>query len=132
MRKSQQYKRTRPYQIKKTGIKDENIDRQIRAIHRAMAEKILSRPELIEQINERLENNKDNGMLTYGQYISWFSILELIDQPEVFINAILEDTPKMRRLRRNTPLVGILTEEERQRALHRDALGEVTDIQNII
>ena len=116
-------RRNKPYSIKKAGIKDENIDRQIIAIHRAIAVKLLANPDLVEQIKNRLEQQRDDKKIGYGQFINWYSTLELIDQPEVFINAMTEDSPQMRRLRRKTPFVGILNEQERQAAINQDAAG---------
>lgn len=121
-------KKKRSYSVKKNGIKDENIDRQIIAIHQAIAHKLLKNPELAEQVKERLETQRDDGKIGYSQFINWYSILELIDQQAVFIEAMIEDTPKMRRLRRKTPFVGILTEEERQAALNQNALGVIDSI----
>ncbi|QBF83555.1 hypothetical protein EXU30_13275 [Shewanella maritima] len=118
-------RRNRPYSIKKTSIKDENIDRQIIVIHRAIAHKLLKQPELAEQVKARLEAQREEGKLGYSHYITWVSALELIDQSEVFINALTEDSPKMRKLRRRTPFTGILTEAERVAALEQDAIGVI-------
>ena len=128
----QRNKKHRPYQIKKTGIKDENIDRQILAIHSAIADKLISQPELIEQVKMQLEQRKELGRLSYSQYITWYSILELIGAPDRFKTAVLEDTPKMRKFRRNTPFVNILTEGERQKALKSNSIGEITDLDNVV
>lgn len=130
--RSRNKRRNKPYAIKKTGIKDENIDRQIIAIHRAIAEKLLAHLELAEQVKTRLEKQRDEKKIRYSHFINWYSILELIDQPEVFMNAMTEDTPQMRRLRRKTPFVGILNEEERQRAINHNALGTIDSVEVLI
>jgi len=49
-----------------------------------------------------------------------------VDSPEIFLAALLEDTPKLRKWRRRTPFVGVLTEEERQHALSQNAVGEIS------
>ncbi len=116
----------KPYRSRKYGIKDENIDRQIRVLHAAMVEKLLQHPALVEQARTKVEERKELGKMRWGAYITWLSILELTDRPDLFRQAILEDSPKMRKLRRFTPLVGILTEEERQQALQRYACGEIS------
>lgn len=121
-------RRNKPYAIKKTGIKDENIDRQIIAIHRAIAEKLLADLSLIEIIKSRLEQQRQQNKIGYGHFIHWYSILELSDQADVFINAMTEDSQQMRRLRRKTPFVGILTEQERQAAISKDAAGVIGSI----
>jgi hypothetical protein len=113
------------------GIKDENIDRQILVLHQAMGDKLLTKPTLIEQMQQNLESRHDKGQMAYGCYLSWCAILELYEQPEQFMAALLEDTPRMRRLRRHTPFVGLLSEEERQSALNEQACGE-TDITTLL
>lgn len=128
-----QQKNKRPYRVKKTGIKDENIDRQIIVIHKAIAHKLLKRhqdgdPEFIELVQETLERRRDEGRMGYGEYLTWSSLLEIIDQQQAFLEGMIEDTPRMRKFRRRTPFVGILTEEERQAALEADALGTLDDI----
>ena len=128
----QRNKPNRPYQIKKTGIKHRYIDSQILVIHAAIADKLIQHPELIEQVLQQLEQRKELGRINYSQYITWYSILELINSPQSFKQAILEDSPKMRKFRRNTPLVNILTEDERQNALNTGAIGEISDINNLI
>jgi hypothetical protein len=58
----------------------------------------------------------------------WVSVLELYAEPEQFCAGITEDSPYLRKLRRRTPFVGILTEQERQQALLRDAIAELDEI----
>lgn len=121
-------KKNRPYRVKKTGIKDENIDRQILVLHQAIANKLLAEPDLLEQVKAKLEERRDNGQLGYGAYMHWVSVLELYAEPEQFCAGITEDSPYLRKLRRRTPFVGILTEQERQQALLRDAIAELDEI----
>lgn len=116
----------RQSRLKKHGVKDENIDRQIRQLHSAMADKLLANPQQANRIKGIVEQRKAQGHLGYGAYLFWLSLLELIDQPEAFRAALLEDTPQMRRLRRQTPLVGLLNEQERQDALLADACGDAS------
>lgn len=127
----------RPYRVKKTAAKDENIDRQITAIHRAIALKLLASHQggddgLVQQVKDKLEQRRDEGRMGYGEFLTWWSILEVIEQPQVFIEAIVEDTARMRKLRRRTPLVGILTEKERQRALEQNAVGELPNLASLL
>ena len=95
-------RRNKSYSIKKTGIKDEYIDRQIIAIHRAIAIKLLANLTLVEQVKLRLATFRELGKLNYSQFINWYSIIEMIDEPETFLNAMIEDSPYMRKLRRKT------------------------------
>lgn len=121
-------KRDRPYRVKKTGIQDENIDRQILVLHQAIAAKLLAEPALLVQVKVKLEERRDNGQLGYGAYLHWVSVLELYQQPEQFYKGITADSPYLRKLRRRTPFVGILTEQERQQALSQHSLGTLDQV----
>lgn len=128
-------KKRKPYQVKKTGVKDENIDRQILVIHMAIANKLLidNRGEklLVEKVLHLLEKRREEGRIGYGEYVTWLSAMEIIEQRDDFIQAICEDSPRMRKLRRKTPFVGILTEEERQAALDENSLGTLDDLSSL-
>lgn len=118
----------KPYRTRKFGIKDENIDRQILVLHRAMCEKLIGDSKndglLLQQVKSGIEHKYELGQLQYGAYITWMSALELIDNPIMFLDAVLENSARMRKLRRKTPFVGILSEQEREKALKNDAIGE--------
>ena len=120
--------KNRSYKISKRSIKDDYIDKQVWVIHAAIVDKLLSNPEMIEQVKETLENRRETGKIGYGEYITWLSIIEVSDQPDLFKRAILENSGKMKRYRRKTPLVNILTEEEREKAITNGALGTIDDI----
>lgn len=128
---SRDRRQQRGYQIKKNSIKDELIDRQILAIHIAMVEKLIKHPDLHQQVFDTLEQRLETGKLRYGGYMAWFSLMDNIENEQLFRQGVLEDSPRMKKLRRSTPLVGILTEEERQQALMQAACGEM-DINNLI
>ncbi|AWL11582.1 hypothetical protein HMF8227_01096 [Saliniradius amylolyticus] len=118
-------RRRRQYEPRRRSIKDENIDRQILVLHQAMLDKLQRHPELLPAIFEVLEQRREMGKLRHGAYLTWYCALEqLTRNPKRCFEALLDDTPRMRKLRRKTPLVGILTEEERQQALTSNACGE--------
>ncbi|WP_088330712.1 hypothetical protein [Lacimicrobium sp. SS2-24] len=122
----------RPYQIRKSGIKDKNIDRQILVLHKAMLDKLVKQPALLEQVISTLEQRKQSGRLRHGAYLTWYCALEQIDRdPALMYRTLLEDSPRMRKLRRSTPLVGILNETERQQALAESACG-ILDIDALL
>lgn len=125
---SSRKKKDRVYSIRKTSIKDDLIDKQILAIHRAMVEKVLATPELIDDLKQRLKDKRDNGEISYSEFITWYSVMELSDEPEVFRSGVLEDSKQMRRLRRKTPFVGILSEDERQQAIEKGAAGYIDSV----
>ena len=96
---------------------NEAVDKQILALHKAMADKLLAEPELKQQVLHTLEMRYNAGQLRHSAYIHWFSLLDQLNQPEVFLSELLSDSERMRKLRRRTIFVGILTEAERQAVL---------------
>jgi hypothetical protein len=95
----------------------ENIDKQILCLHKAMAEKLIANHRYISQVVVTIETRYKCGKMRHGAYLFWSSLLEYIDQPALFMDTLLEDSLQLRKYRRQTPLVGILTEQERQAAL---------------
>lgn len=122
----QNRRNTRANQLTKSGLKNENIDRQILVLHRAMAEKILQQPELMGNVVDKLESRHQEGRIHYGAYLTWLGIIEHLSAPSVFVQELLSDSPRMRKLRRKTPFVGVLTETEREKALLKYACGDTT------
>lgn len=116
---------------RKQGFKDHNIDRQILALHQAIGQKVLQQPTLADQVKQTLEDRLAAGKIRYGAYITWHSILDMLDEPETFYHALTDMSPKMCQLRRKTPFVGVLTEEERQAALDNAACG-TTSIETLL
>lgn len=88
-------------------------DKQILLWHQAMADKLLAEPWRVAEVRQRLEQRYQAGLLRHGGYIHWHSILDCIDDAELFRAALLDTGRRMNQLRRRTVLVGILTEQER-------------------
>ncbi|SET74312.1 hypothetical protein [Thalassotalea agarivorans] len=126
-RQRRQEKRNRPYNVSKRGVRDDYIDKQILVIHQAMVEKLIAQPALVADVIKQVEARKETGKLNYSGYLTWISLLENIENHDWFRKGVLEDSPRMKRLRRKTPLVNILTEQERQQALTQGAIGEIDD-----
>lgn len=125
-RNSHRNKRSKPYTIRKSGLKEKFVDRQILALHKAMVEKLICVPKLREKVVSIIEERYENGRLRHGAYLTWICLMDNIEDHEMFRQGVLEDTPRMNKLRRQTPFVGVLTEEERQEALLQYACGETT------
>ncbi|MCY7295242.1 hypothetical protein [Alteromonas sp. a30] len=125
------HRQKRSYRLQKSGVKDEFIDRQILVLHAAIVDKLLKHPELHAHVFSTLEQRLASGKLRYGGYMTWYSLMDNIENETLFRNAVLENTPRMRKLRRSTPFVGILTEEERSSALNTAACGEA-DISHLL
>jgi hypothetical protein len=121
-------KRQRDYGHKRTSMKEEFIDRQITVLHRAIAEKLVflhkqGDQKMIINVLATMDERRESGRMRYGEYLTWQSLLEIIDDTDAFIKGMIEDTSQMRKYRRSTPFVGILTEEERTIALEKNAIG---------
>lgn len=119
--------RKHAFSQRRGSIKDKNIDRQILVLHQAMLDKLIAQPQLLPQVLATLEQRRAMGKLRHGAYLTWYCALEYLkDQPQLTKQTLLEDSPRMRKLRRQTPLVGILSEQERQAALLADACGHTS------
>ncbi|MDX5406744.1 MAG: hypothetical protein LPK11_06855 [Chromatiaceae bacterium] len=101
-------------------------DSQILRLHSAMADKLLAQPERVTQVLQTLEQRYQAGLLRHSSYIHWYSILDCINEPQLFRSALLDTGERMRKLRRRTVLVGILTEEERMSLLMQATDEETT------
>jgi|TARA_B110000240_G_C13329074_1_gene380442 hypothetical protein len=96
------------------SAQQDSLDKQILCLHKAMADKLIANHDYLCQVMKTIENRYECGKMRHGAYLFWSSLLEYIDQPELFISTLLEDSSQLRKYRRQTPLVGILTEQERQ------------------
>jgi hypothetical protein len=84
-----------------------------------MGEKLMANHHYIPQIIATIETRYASGQIRHGAYLYWSILLEYFDQPGLFMGTLLEDSPQLRKYRRQTPLVGILTEQERQAVLDK-------------
>jgi len=89
----------------------------IAALHKRMAQKLIAQPDLFAKVENTLKSRYEAGMLRHGAYLNWECVLALKSDPEAFMEALLDDSPTMLKLRRRTILTGILTEEERTQVL---------------
>jgi len=93
------------------------VNERIRKLHEAIADKVLANPDLLDSIEDKLEQRYESKMMRYGSYILWKSILETVNQPDVFKALLLAEDERTANLRRETIFTGVLTEEERTSAL---------------
>ena len=93
------------------------VNERIRKLHEAIADKVLANPDLLDGIEDKLEQRYESKMMRYGSYILWKSILETVNQPDVFKALLLAEDERTANLRRETIFTGVLTEEERTSAL---------------
>lgn len=93
------------------------VNARILKIHEAMATKVLNKPDLLDGVRETLEQRYNNRLMRYGSYMLWSSILETVNNPELFKSLLLADDERTANLRRETIFTGVLSEEERQHVL---------------
>lgn len=93
------------------------IDQRILTIHRVIADKVMQEPHLIEDARAVLQERYNNGMMRYGSFLLWESILAYSNEPDMFKSLLLSEDARTASLRRSTIFTGILTEEERENAL---------------
>jgi hypothetical protein len=93
------------------------VNERIRKLHEAIADKVLANPDLLDGIEDKLEQRYESQMMRYGSYMLWKSILETVNQPDVFKALLLAEDERTANLRRETIFTGVLTEEERISAL---------------
>ena len=96
----------------KKADKDALIDQQILLVHREIAKKLLKQPRLIQLVEEKLEQRYADGLVYYGAYISWLSVLELKPEMPKLAEQLCEPSSEMNKLRRNSPFVGLLSDSE--------------------
>lgn len=95
------------------------VDHQSLALHEVIANKIAQQPALLDVGRARLEERYASGLIRYGTYMQWDSILRLYnhEDPTLFKDTLLAKDPCTMGLRRQTIFTGILTEEERAKIL---------------
>lgn len=120
----------RPGRNRPVSKQHDATDKQILRLHQAMVDKLLANQALLPAIYQRLEQRYQAGQLRHSGYIHWHSILDCIEQPEMFRRELLDEGERMRELRRRTILTGILTEQERLELLYAgpsDSNNQVID-----
>lgn len=104
-----------------TAGSQQQIDQQIWLLHQAMATKLLQQAELAAEIRLRLDNWQQQGQIRHGAYLFWNCLLDLLPEPERFCAELLSWEVQICKYRRRTPLLGLLTETERQAALQQSS-----------
>lgn len=111
--------KTRRLRNNNQTVQQQHIDQQILSLHKAMGEKLLANHHYISQVVNTIQVRYESGKMRHGAYLFWSSLLEYIEHPTLFMTTLLENSPTVTKYRRQTPLVGILTEEERQEVINR-------------
>ena len=89
----------------------ERIDQRSIALHRAIAEKLASNPELLQIARDNLIRLTQKGGRSQPYWDAWS---ELIARPlPELLQQLTEDSERMRALRQATPFAGVLSPSER-------------------
>ena len=113
---------SKPSRSRANSLHYDNVDLQILLLHQAMAKKLIAHPHLRTTVIETIEQRYASGQLRHGGYLIWSCLMEDIDDHQAFLLGVLAQTPQMQKLRRRTPFVGILSEEERRIALVEEGI----------
>lgn len=95
----------------------ERIDRRSLAMHRAMAAKLMARPELLEIAHGNIARWMPGAGGSRGYLEAWRAILAL--PVEEIARVMVEDGERMTAMRQNSPFAGVLTPRERW-AIYRE------------
>ena len=100
----------------------ERIDKRSLALHRAVAAKLRTQPELVQVALKNIDRWYPDAGSTRACLDEWRRIL---DQPlDSILATIVEEGERMTALRQSTPFSGILDPKERW-AIYRQFKGEV-------
>lgn len=98
--------------------REQDIDNRILAIHQAIADKVMAAPHYLHQARTTLEKRYAEGLMRYGSYLLWDSILLHAEHsPTDFKSLLLAPDARTASLRRHTIFTGVLSEAEREAAL---------------
>lgn len=103
----------------------DTLDRRALEMDRVIADRILSRPELVEHARKNLDRWESQHSRPASCLAEWRSLLE---KPVSEISQFLKsDSETANRLRQSSPFCGILTREERTRILLQHSTGITHD-----
>lgn len=103
----------------------ETLDRRALEMDRIIAERILTRPDLVDRVRKNLDRWESQHSRQLSCHAEWRAIL---DQPVSEIASFLKsDDQEACRLRQSSPFCGILTREERTRILLQQPDGTDRD-----
>lgn len=104
-----------PYHQKQ--LQQHTVDQHSLCLHRCIAEKLLKHPHLLASIQEKLHQRHTLGMMKYGAFIHWQSVLDVYADPALFVATMTATDKVSINYRRQTIFTGILNEKERSDCL---------------
>lgn len=90
------------------------VDANLLAIHKRIGEKLATNPQLVDVAAQKLEERFEAGLVYRSIYLNWWAVIEMKNDMPSLIGQMCEESEMMNKLRRHSPFVGILDEQERE------------------
>ncbi|HYZ74376.1 MAG TPA: hypothetical protein VE641_14970 [Chthoniobacterales bacterium] len=103
------------------AVRHRKLEERSLALHREIARRIRSNPDLLSRVRDRLSKDIRSGRFSTSLTDAMQEWLDLLDSSSVeqVLELLVDEGENARRLRQSTPFTGILTQEERRRILEK-------------
>jgi hypothetical protein len=115
------YQRNTRVLANEKSVRHRKLEERSLALHREIARRIRSNPDLLSSVRERLSKDIRSGRFSISLTDAMQEWLDLLDSSSVeqLPELLVDEGENGRRLRQSTPFAGILTKEERRRILEK-------------
>jgi hypothetical protein len=115
------YQRNMRVLANEKSVRHRKLEERSLALHREIAQRIRSNPDLLSSVRERLSKDIRSGRFSISLIDAMQEWLDLLDSSSVeqLLELLVDEGEDGRRLRQSTPFAGILTKEERRRILEK-------------
>jgi hypothetical protein len=115
------YQRNMRVLANEKSVRHRKLEERSLALHREIARRIRSNPDLLSSVRERLSKDIPSGRFSISLTDAMQEWLDLLDSSSVeqLPELLVDEGENGRRLRQSTPFAGILTKEERRRILEK-------------
>ena len=115
------YQRNMRVLANEKSVRHRKFEERSLALHREIARRIRSNPDLLSSVRERLSKDIRSGRFSISLTDAMQEWLDLLDSSSVeqLPELLIDEGENGRRLRQSTPFAGILTKEERRRILEK-------------
>ena len=115
------YPRNMRILAREMAVRHRKLEERSLALHREIARRIRSNPDLLSRVRDRLSKDIRSGRFSTSLTDAMQEWLDLLDSSSVeqVLELLVDEGENARRLRQSTPFTGILTQEERRRILEK-------------
>jgi hypothetical protein len=115
------YQRNMRVLANEKSVRHRKLEERSLALHREIAQRVRSNPDLLSSVRERLSKDIRSGRFSISLIDAMQEWLDLLDSSSVeqLLELLVDEGGNGRRLRQSTPFAGILTQEERRRILEK-------------